>query len=231
MSELAQTQKQPLPPYVPYRTFTTFLDSLKVGIPSHIDKSVMRSFSGGMQSWLKASLRTMKLMNAESVPQERLKQLVSAEGENRKAILRDLFNATYAPLLKGKIDLTTTTPQKLRSAFVELGAQGETVDKCMAFLVAMAKDAGFSLSPHLTMRASPKPRTKRQAPRAESQKSDETLGSEKIKKASTDATPDASEAMTQALLAKFPSFDPAWPAEVQAKWFDGFDRLMKAAKV
>ena len=30
----------------------------------------------------------------------------------------------------------------------------------------------------------------------------------------------------QMLLAKFPSFDPAWSTEVQAKWFDAFERLM-----
>lgn len=217
----------PLPPYVPYRTLSTFLDSLKVGIPSHIDKSVMTSFSGGIQSWLKAALRTMKLIDAEGVPQERLRKLVVAQGEDRKAILRELFNATYAPILKDKVDLQTTSPQKLRTAFVAMGAQGETVEKCMAFLVAMAKDAGFALSPHLTMRAASKPRVKRVG------KTNTTGGA---------VAPDhpnghdgerggeaaASTTITQALLEKFPKFDPAWPTDVQGKWFDAFDRLMKA---
>jgi hypothetical protein len=216
--------KSPLPPYVPYRTFTTFIESLKVGIPSHIDKSVMTSYSGGMQSWLKASLRTMKLIDGDGVPQDRLRKLVGAEGEDRKAILRELFNATYAPIMKGKVDLQTTTPQKLRTAFVELGAQGETVEKCMAFLVAMGKDAGFTLSPHLTMRASPKPRTRRSpsvkgVPAASGiSGNDDTSESGNF----------SSDAVTQALLDKFPKFDPSWPSEVQAKWFDAFDRLMKA---
>ena len=28
------------------------------------------------------------------------------------------------------------------------------------------------------------------------------------------------------LLSKFPSFDPSWPDDVKAKWFEGFDRLL-----
>jgi len=34
----------------------------------------------------------------------------------------------------------------------------------------------------------------------------------------------------QLLLSKFPSFDPGWPPEVQAKWFDSFEKLMKTEK-
>jgi hypothetical protein len=30
------------------------------------------------------------------------------------------------------------------------------------------------------------------------------------------------------LLDKFPSFDPAWPEDLKAKWFAGFERLMGA---
>jgi hypothetical protein len=30
------------------------------------------------------------------------------------------------------------------------------------------------------------------------------------------------------LIEKFPNFDPAWPPEVQVKWFEGFERLLEA---
>jgi hypothetical protein len=30
------------------------------------------------------------------------------------------------------------------------------------------------------------------------------------------------------LLAKFPEFNPAWPEQLQTKWFEGFERLMGA---
>ena len=41
----------------------------------------------------------------------------------------------------------------------------------------------------------------------------------------TPETPEAS--WLQILLDKFPVFDPSWSEDVQAKWFDGFNRLMK----
>jgi len=39
---------------------------------------------------------------------------------------------------------------------------------------------------------------------------------------------DPRRARLTALVKKFPVFDPAWPDEVQAKWFALFDRLWLA---
>jgi hypothetical protein len=36
--------------------------------------------------------------------------------------------------------------------------------------------------------------------------------------------------MREMLLAKFPEFDPNWPDPLKTKWFEGFERLMKAAE-
>lgn len=162
---MAETERLPLPPYMPYKTFTTFLDHLRsVGLPSHVDKSTMQSMSGAMQSWTKSSLRYMNLIDGNDIPDDRLKKLVKAQGEDRKPLLRDLFKSTYA-FLNGKVDLSNTTPPKLKDAITALGAQGETVEKIMTFMIAMAKDAGIPLSPYLTKRAvaqrRPKPRQAR----------------------------------------------------------------------
>ncbi|MBI2222471.1 MAG: DUF5343 domain-containing protein [Acidobacteria bacterium] len=163
---MAESEDRVLPPYVPYRTFVNFLDSLgNVVMPSHIDKGVMSSMSGGMQALLRSSLKSMGLIDAEGRPRERFEELVKSRGEERKAALRELFNSTYTPLLKGKIDLQTTTTPKLKQAFADLGATGETVDKCAAFLMALAKDAGFTLSPHLR-RAAPRRRARGARPSA-----------------------------------------------------------------
>ncbi len=148
---MTETERKALPPYLPYRTFTNFLDHLRaVGIPSHIDKGAMASMSGAIQSYIKLSLRYMKLINADDVPQDFLKKLVMAQGDERKVLLKELFGTVYAFL---DIDLGNTTQPKLREAIAALGAQGETVDKVVAFLVAMAKDAGVPLSNYLTKRA------------------------------------------------------------------------------
>lgn len=36
-------------------------------------------------------------------------------------------------------------------------------------------------------------------------------------------------AIMTALLAKFPEFDPKWPDEIKAKWFEVFEQFMKGA--
>ena len=36
------------------------------------------------------------------------------------------------------------------------------------------------------------------------------------------------QTLAHALIDKFPNFDPTWPAEVQVKWLEGFERLMEA---
>jgi hypothetical protein len=43
-----------------------------------------------------------------------------------------------------------------------------------------------------------------------------------------DANSSARHTLAHILIDKFPDFDQAWPAEVQVKWFEGFDRLMEA---
>lgn len=218
-----------IPPYVPFRTFMGFIDSLRnVVIPTHLDNAVMPSMSGGMRSWLRNALRTMDLMDRESRPTERLERLVKSEGDDRKAVLRDLFNTTYAPLLKGKIDLTRTTQTQLRTVLTDVGAQGETVTKAMAFLLAFAKEAGFELSPHLGKRANQRRPRAQRAPKATAS------NQEPLPLASPDNNAPARNGMdddiTRTLIGKFPTFDSNWPPEVQAKWFDNFEKLMKAAK-
>ena len=161
---MSDTDRKLLPPYMPYKTFGTFMDHLAaIGMPSHIDKSVMASLSGGMQSWLRAALRYMDLIDVEGVPTPALEKLVAANGEQRKALLVALFQKTYA-FLNGKVDLKNTTPVKLRQAVIDEGAQGETVEKIVAFLVAMGKDAGVPMSPLLLKRAPRRVRTKPQTP-------------------------------------------------------------------
>jgi hypothetical protein len=157
---MTENERKPLPPYMPYKTFGTFLDHLRaIGMPSHIDKSVMTNLSGGMQSWLKAALRYMKLINADDTPTPALEKLAAAQGDDRKPLMRELFGKTYA-FLNGTVDLTKTTPAKLREAIVQEGGQGETVEKIITFMMAMAKDAGVPVSSLLTKRAMRRPRPK-----------------------------------------------------------------------
>jgi hypothetical protein len=209
-----------VPPYAPYRSFRNYLDSLKQGIPSQIDRSVMRNMSGALQSQLSAALRYLGLVNAIGQPTDRLSRIVHSEGVERGNALRDVARAAYPFFFQG-FDLKTATPKMLSDKFSDMNASGGTVGKCMAFFIGLAKDAEIPLAPHLlVMRGnrSGKPRRVKQEHAAPT-----TNGAEPT------LTPMEMATMPwkQLLLSKFPSFDPAWSPEVQAKWFDGFHRLMR----
>jgi hypothetical protein len=137
-----------LPPYVPWRTFETYIDSLKAfgsSLPNVIDRDSMRTFSGATQSWLLGALRSLKMVDEKGVPRPRLKQIVDASPEDRKGLYRQVIEAEYK-FLDG-INLQGATPRQIDAAFESTGATGDTVRKCIGFFVGMAKAADIPLSP------------------------------------------------------------------------------------
>jgi hypothetical protein len=219
-----------IPPYMPYRTFLTFLDSLKVGVPSHIDKSVLKSMAGGMQQALKAALRYMNLIDHASVPQTALYDLAASEGASRKKLLHDLFETTYG-FLRESVELEVTTPAQLESAFVATGASGDTVRKAIGFMLAFARDAEVEVSPHLLKRGAIPRRTSAKHPRAKPEpKPPQPDNPAANTKQAPPPRPRENDWIDQ-LLAKFPNFDASWPDDLKTKWFEGFERLMQARKL
>jgi len=211
-----------VPPYVPYRSFRNFIDSLKQGIPSRIDRSVMPSMSGALQGQLTSALRYLKLITANGHPSLVLPQLVNSEGHERAKVFRGvLLNAYPFFFERERFDLMGATPRMMQEQFAQAGASGGTIDKCLNFFLAAAKDAEVTLSPHLKIgRGNRTPR-----PRQRSRSTDILTNGESHAGMNGNESGDLTWA--QMLLSKFPSFDPSWPDEVQAKWFDRFHRLMR----
>ena len=210
-----------LPPYVPYRTFSTFIEGLKVGGPARVDRSVMKTLSGANQSWLMGALKYLKLIADDGIPTDRLRQLVSSEGADRQKRLQDVARTAYAFLFRDGFHLQTATPRQLDEAFTKAGPSGDTVRRCVTFFVELAKDAGLPLSPHiekssLATRAMPRRRRTNGNTAAEIQ--EQPIRTEVAKP------------LTELLLDKFPAFDTAWPDEVKAKWFTAFGDLMERTK-
>jgi hypothetical protein len=211
-----------VPPYVPYRSFRNFIETLKQGIPARIDRSVMSTMSGALQSQLTVALRYLGLTSEAGHPSSMLAALVNSEGAQRATAMRTMLQTAY-PYLFQSFDLKSATPRMLEERFAEQGASGGTLDKCMMFFLAAAKEAAIDLSPHLKTSRGPRgPRTRtvsRIARMPALVDESETING------------DAGEMpWKQMLLSKFPSFDPSWSAEVQAKWFDAFDKLMKQSE-
>jgi hypothetical protein len=145
---MTDERKRQIPPYVPWRTFETYLDGLKAfgpDLPNVIDRDSMRTFSGAMQSWLLNALRSLNMIDDNGVPRPRLKQIVHATPESRKAMYKQVLEAEYR-FLDG-INLRAATPKQIEAAFETTGATGDTIRKCMVFFVGLAKAAEVPLSP------------------------------------------------------------------------------------
>ncbi|MFZ0481139.1 MAG: hypothetical protein WAL71_18515 [Terriglobales bacterium] len=209
-----------VPPYVPYRSFRNFIDSLKQGIPGRIDRSVMASMSGAIQSQLTAALRYMGLIKPTGQPSDTLPRLVNSEGPERIKIMREIVTTSYKFLFDG-FDVKTATPRMLEEQFSAMGASGGTLSKCMNFFLAAAKEGGIETSPHLKPQRGPRQARTRQRVSRIADAGIEGQSPVII----TEGEGEVSWA--QMLLSKFPSFDPSWPDEVKVKWFDGFHRLMR----
>jgi hypothetical protein len=228
ITTLSQTQSPAVPPYAPFRTFWNFIGSLKQGIPARIDRSVMTSMSGALQSQLTTTLRYLGLTKSTGQPTETLAKLVNSEGAERTQVMYDIVAGSY-PLLfqEPDFDVKNATPRMLEEKFSEMGASGGTLNKCLLFFLAAAKEAGIETSPHLkTGRTSRTPRPRaRQAVRLVD--ANNTVDDD-LREINEEQNGNVS--WEQMLLSKFPSFDPAWPDEVKSKWFDGFHRLMRVGK-
>lgn len=79
-----KTEKKGLPPYLPHKTFKSFMDTMEVTPPSRIDRSVMPTLSGTLQSWLIAALKYLKLVKEDGTTEERLVNLVSSRSRAKK---------------------------------------------------------------------------------------------------------------------------------------------------
>lgn len=135
-------------PYLPYKTFRNFLERLAPGIPTHIDRTTMRSFSGAAQTQLLTALKSLGLINQDETPTAALEPLVQAIASGDKAGLRSFLAGAY-PWLFEDFDLTKATPKSLAARFDGQGVSGDTTRKSIAFFLAAARDAEISLSTYI----------------------------------------------------------------------------------
>lgn len=217
-----------LPPYVSYRTFHNFIEGMRQQMPARIDRSYWSStLSGSTGTQLMAALRFLELIDANGRPTDQLKSLVSAKGEQRAIVLKEIATGAFGFVFQGTFDPQNATYAQLEEVFYEaFQCTGEVARKCIKFFIALSGDAGVPLSPFITKRTKPV-------------YAHSTSGTNKLKKRGSIATirnalvpndpkgvPDQNS-WNEMLLTKFPSFDPAWSDGVKLKWFAAFDELLK----
>jgi hypothetical protein len=154
MAEDSQKEAATIPPYLPWPTFTAFIEKLnKTAIPNRIDSTLIKNLSGTVQSQLLNALKFLGLTNGNGAVTEKLKALVKTYGTPQWGeTLGESFIDSYNELI-GSIDLDTATPGELKERFREVGGiEGDTIEKAMRFYLNALKDAGISYSPHLKIR-------------------------------------------------------------------------------
>ncbi len=146
-----ETQKRESPPYIGFATFASFIKGLsKTGIPSRIDKSLLRNMSGSNQSALLAALRWFSLVDEAGNHGKELEELVAA-GEDFGAVLKELLPKAYKFMADGSIQLERATGSQLEEKFRAFGVSGATIVKAMAFFLSACKEAGIPVSAHVKL--------------------------------------------------------------------------------
>ena len=219
--------KKRTPPYVSYRSFLTLLEELqRVGLPARIDRSYWGDkFSGSTGTQLMSALRFLNLIDANGMPTHQLRDLVAARGAARVEILKRISQESFCFLMSNSIDSENATYAQLEEVFNELyQVDKDVARKCIKFFTEIANDAGIPLSPFITKKI----RSSKTATNVE--KIPKSSG---IRTKRNAAIPQYANQIPsplswkELLLTKFPNFDPTWPTDVQIKWFEAFDELLK----
>lgn len=183
---MADAKAKMKPPYLPFITFRSFMESLHVtALPSFIDKSLMRQLSGGVQSHMMIALRFLKLVDGpKDAVTDQMEKLYAAFGNPDAWIaeLRAVLTSAYEPII-GTLDVAKLSDKQLDDAFrAGAGLEGVVLERATRFYVAAFKDAKVNVSPHLLNR-------KRRAPGKRPPKPATRSGGEEVPAGSTNGKP------------------------------------------
>lgn len=211
------------PPYVPYATFISALETLRThGIPASgkIDKTIWESQSGSIRGQLLLAFRFLGLIDDNNRVLPTLPPLVAAQTPvERKPLLKKLVEEKYRDIIG--LNLLTITQGQLDEAFRKFGISGSTLKAATRFFVKACAELGIPIAQRFSERTratGPRGPRKKKAASAQNNKLN---GQDQIQQ-------HVGGSWEEQLLSKFPSFDPAWSDELKAKWFAGFERLMGA---
>ena len=139
--------KEQIPPYVSYKTFSSFLGNLQPNVPNRIDRSNWgAAYSDLTGTKLMSAMRFLNLIDANSRATTELKVLVSATGAHRAAWLRHVAEEAYPFVSKG-LDVRKATYAELQNAFLSNYQLEDAVcRKCIKFFIALSADADIPLS-------------------------------------------------------------------------------------
>lgn len=151
--ESGNGQKRPAVPYIPFKTFTSFLANMKGKLPDQIDNSVLTNMSGTARSQLLSALKSLDLVTPEGTVKDSLRKLSDFYSTPQwQEVLGAFLRTAYSDVV-GELNVATATPAMLRDRFKNLGGvDGGTVDNAIRFYINALKEAEIPYSPHLVVR-------------------------------------------------------------------------------
>lgn len=190
-----------------------------------IDRSYWgERFSGSNGTQLVTALRFLGLIDSSGRPLTRLIQLVSASGNQRSEVLKQISYSAYDFLIDRSFDPQAATYTQLEKVFYEVyNVTGDVARKCVKFFIELGSDAGVPLSP-LIMKKSRTIRAIGARKKPAAKEDDRT--NRNIPISPTQPRIPGQITWHEMVLAKFPAFDPAWTDDVKLKWFEAFNRLL-----
>jgi hypothetical protein len=218
--------KKRSPPYVSYRSFLTLLEELQRGMPARIDRSYWGDkFSGSTGTQLMSALRFLNLVDSNGVPTVQLKELTGSRGAVKAGILKKISQESFTFLMSNTFEPEKATYAQLEEVFKEVyQVDRDVARKCIKFFTEITGEAGIELSPFITKKS------KTTRPVQIQEKIPKKIGTRTNQNAiipqQVEIIPH-SMSWKELLLTKFPNFDPTWPNDVQLKWFEAFDELLK----
>ena len=200
-------------PYVSYRTFRNFLELLKDGLPSRIDRSVWGPrYSGTTGQQLMTALKALNLINENGTPNNALENLVNSNGTQRQLLIKNILEDKYAEIFQ--IDLVRATRSQFNEIFRSVGINDGMLNKCQLFFIQACQDAGIELSNYILAR---------RHGLSSQKKIEKTQVNKIVSQSKTKLS--SNELLISKILDKYPDFDPNWSQDVQKSWMEGMIKL------
>lgn len=230
-------------PYAPAKVVIDLIERYRAkGLPSPINGEVLAR-AGVPESVMARTLQaltTLDLIDAEGRPSTALEGMRIAPEAEYRTRMAEWLAAAYADALQF-VDPASATETEVRDAFRQykpFGQQGRMVILFMGLFrhagIAPEKTPTGGAAPRKNTKGTPsKPRVdkpRHAAPEAGGDNGERAPGAGSETGGGTLKTDQKPQTeYMKALLDKFPDFDPAWPDDIKAKWFDGFETFMKGA--
>ena len=145
-------EKQITPPYVSYRTLTTFFNQAREAqvVPSNIDRSFLQKFSGAAQSEIQQALKFLAFTDDKNNVLATLEPYVMSSDEQRKALLSQIIKDRYSFVLDAPnlvIEKATTT--QVADLFRAKKLTGSTLSRSVSFFLAALKEVDIKTASYL----------------------------------------------------------------------------------